>query len=96
MFRTHQLTLAGLVGALAGATSLTGVASAAAWTKLATVNPLTGPSDWNTFNAVTRPATNRPARASSARSRRTVPTAGSGRPATSRRRIVKTLIEAHP
>jgi len=58
MFRAHRRILAGLVGALAGATCLTGVASAAAWTKLATLNPLTGPSDWNTFNAVTRPATN--------------------------------------
>jgi len=58
MFRSHRIILAGLVGALAGATCMTGVASAAPWTKLATVNPLTGPSDWNLFNAVTRPATN--------------------------------------
>jgi hypothetical protein len=58
MSRTRRRILAGLVGALAGATCLTGVASAAPWTKLATVNPLTGPSDWNTFTAVTRPATN--------------------------------------
>jgi hypothetical protein len=57
MFRTHRVILAGLLSVLAGATCMTGVASAAPWTKQATVNPLTGPSDWNTFNAVTRPAT---------------------------------------
>ncbi len=58
MFRMHRVILAGLVGVLAGATCLTGVASAATWTKLPTVNPVTGPSDWNVFNAVTRPGTN--------------------------------------
>jgi hypothetical protein len=57
MSTTHRAILASLVTVLAGAT-MTGVAAAAAWTKQATVNPLTGPSDWNAFNAATRPAAN--------------------------------------
>jgi hypothetical protein len=57
MSRTYRAILASLVSVLAGAT-MTGVAAAAPWTKQATVNPLTGPSDWNAFNAVTRPGTN--------------------------------------
>ena len=58
MFSTHRRILAGLVGALAGATCLTGAASAAPWMKQATVNPLTGSGDWNSLSAVTRPAGN--------------------------------------
>ena len=57
MSRTHRAILASLVSMLAGA-SMTGVAAAAPWTKQATVNPLTGPGDWNSFSAVTRPGTN--------------------------------------
>jgi hypothetical protein len=53
----HRAILASLVTVLAGAT-MTGVAAAAPWTRQATVNPFTGPGDWNSFNAVTRPATN--------------------------------------
>ena len=57
MSRTHRAILASLVTVLAG-TTMTGVAAAAPWTRQATVNPFTGPSDWNAFNAVTRPAAN--------------------------------------
>jgi hypothetical protein len=57
MSRTHRAIVASLVAVLAG-TTMTGVAAAAPWTRQATVNPFTGPSDWNVFNAVTRPAAN--------------------------------------
>jgi hypothetical protein len=56
MSRTHRAILASLMSVLAGA-AMTGVASAAPWTKQATLNPLTGPSDRNAFTAVTRPGT---------------------------------------
>jgi hypothetical protein len=57
MSRTQRVILASLVTVLTGAATA-GAAVAAPWTKQATVNPLTGPGDWNSFNAVTRPATN--------------------------------------
>ena len=53
-----RAALAGLTFLAAGASHLTGVAVAAPWAKEATVNPLTGPSDWNVLNAVTRAGTN--------------------------------------
>jgi hypothetical protein len=57
MTGTHRAILASLVIVLAG-TTMTGVAAGALWTKQGTVNPLTGSGDWNSFNAVTRPAGN--------------------------------------
>lgn len=57
MSRSHRALLASLVAVLAG-TAVTGAAAAAPWTKQATVNPLAGPGDWNSFSAVTRPGGN--------------------------------------
>jgi hypothetical protein len=57
MPKMQRALIATLATVLAG-TTMTGIAAAAPWTKQATRNPLTGPGDWNSFNAVTRPGTN--------------------------------------
>ena len=57
MSKTHRAILASLVRPRGDGDDRV-AAAAPPWITQATVNPLTGPSYWNAFNAVTRPGTN--------------------------------------